>query len=91
MTSAATTVPDKVQLVAVSAVIWSVSAGVVMSTAEHHQPFGAVGSVITGAQAVWPAAKLPVVAPPFRAVGVPQPEAMVKVAPFDMWPDESIT
>ena len=49
--------------------------------AEHHHPLAAVGRLMTGAHAAWPAVNDPVEAPPVKDPGVPQPEAMVNFVP----------
>ena len=83
-----TTVPERVQLDVDFAVCVRRSAGVVRSLASQYHPFGAVGSPITGAHAACPAAKEPEVEPPVKEVGVPHPDAMVNVVPFEMTPGE---
>ena len=86
MTSADVTLADSVHDVVDLAVCVKVSDGWVISFAWQNQPFGAVGRLIMGTHTVCPAVNDPVVAPPVNDPGVPQPEAIVKVVPFDTRP-----
>ena len=77
--------PVSVQLPVPVAVCLNVTVVVVMSQAEHHQPFGDVGRPITGLQALavvflnWP-----VVAPPVKLPECVQPDEIVNVVPLEM-------